>query len=324
MVPLQDIDLSTTNGKRMRIMLRRQNNGFFVSLQELITDGAYAGLSSLLNAIATANAEGRSKAVDYLENVLDFRTDIDIVRATTLLYVIGEIGDILMRSRSIEGNVIAIPGSWQLIWVMQMALARIPDDDRDEILISAFQTGQSLGFLCHTVSSLISAKQNPVSHGPSAVLSNIKNESIQSLKQLALCRITERANKGQLLETPELRSVLRNWHDWGGGDEPRQWAERAINDGPTVMRFLAIHLTESSATPVGDRVGRIRHTLHLKSVAEYVDLEKISQILQTYQGETSLTDEGHLIMKTFKRQLQTLNDGKDPDSPFYFEADSES
>ena len=46
MVPLQDIDISTKNKKRMRVMLRSQNNGFFVSLQELITDGSYAGLYS--------------------------------------------------------------------------------------------------------------------------------------------------------------------------------------------------------------------------------------------------------------------------------------
>jgi hypothetical protein len=46
MVPLQDIDTSTKNNKHMRVMLRSQNNGFFVSLQELITDGSYAGLYS--------------------------------------------------------------------------------------------------------------------------------------------------------------------------------------------------------------------------------------------------------------------------------------
>ena len=46
MVPLQDIDVSTKNGKKMRIMLRSQSNGFFVSLQELITDDSFAGLYS--------------------------------------------------------------------------------------------------------------------------------------------------------------------------------------------------------------------------------------------------------------------------------------
>jgi hypothetical protein len=46
MAPLQDIDASTKNGKKMRVMLRSQNGGFFVSLQELITDGSFAGLYS--------------------------------------------------------------------------------------------------------------------------------------------------------------------------------------------------------------------------------------------------------------------------------------
>lgn len=46
MVPLQDIDVVTKGNKRMRIMLRSQNGGFFISLQEVITDGSYAGLYS--------------------------------------------------------------------------------------------------------------------------------------------------------------------------------------------------------------------------------------------------------------------------------------
>jgi hypothetical protein len=46
MPPLQDIDFSTKNKKRMRVMLRSQSGGFFVSLQELITDGSFVGLYS--------------------------------------------------------------------------------------------------------------------------------------------------------------------------------------------------------------------------------------------------------------------------------------
>jgi hypothetical protein len=44
MATLQDIDISTNNKKKMRIILRNQDSGFFVSLQELITDGFDKGL----------------------------------------------------------------------------------------------------------------------------------------------------------------------------------------------------------------------------------------------------------------------------------------
>lgn len=46
MSPLQDIEISTDNGKKMRVTLRTHGGGFFVSLQELITDGSFAGLYS--------------------------------------------------------------------------------------------------------------------------------------------------------------------------------------------------------------------------------------------------------------------------------------
>ncbi|MDX7844628.1 hypothetical protein [Aeromonas caviae] len=46
MSPLQDIDFKSNNNKKMRIMLRQEQNGFFVHLQELITDGTYAGMYS--------------------------------------------------------------------------------------------------------------------------------------------------------------------------------------------------------------------------------------------------------------------------------------
>ncbi|EGQ7703441.1 hypothetical protein [Vibrio cholerae] len=46
MSPLQDIDFKTNNNKRLRVMLRQEQSGYFVHLQELITDGAYAGMYS--------------------------------------------------------------------------------------------------------------------------------------------------------------------------------------------------------------------------------------------------------------------------------------
>lgn len=46
MSPLQDIDFKTNNNKKMRVMLRQEQNGYFVHLQELITDGTYAGMYS--------------------------------------------------------------------------------------------------------------------------------------------------------------------------------------------------------------------------------------------------------------------------------------
>lgn len=46
MSPLQDIDFKSNNNKKMRVMLRQEQNGFFVHLQELIIDGAYAGMYS--------------------------------------------------------------------------------------------------------------------------------------------------------------------------------------------------------------------------------------------------------------------------------------
>ncbi|WP_193162330.1 hypothetical protein [Microbulbifer hainanensis] len=46
MSPLQDIDFKTNNSKKLRVMLRKEPNGYFVHLQELITDGTYGGMYS--------------------------------------------------------------------------------------------------------------------------------------------------------------------------------------------------------------------------------------------------------------------------------------
>lgn len=46
MTPLQDIDFKTKRNRRMRVLLREESHGYFVHLQELITDGTFAGLYS--------------------------------------------------------------------------------------------------------------------------------------------------------------------------------------------------------------------------------------------------------------------------------------
>lgn len=271
---------------------------------------------TLLDAIKEKRADGSSKAKEYLAHLLDFDEEIDPHRAANLLKAICQIGDRLLLRSDETGGFFTVPNTWRLSWVMQHALARIPAVERDAQLVSAFKEGWALTFLCSAIISILSTHEKPVEYGPAAVLTKIKPETVEELKQLGLARIKEVAETNQLIETPELPAVLIRWRDWGTPEEPRKWAENFTSDKIALVRLLAKFLSQTRSTTLGDAVGRIDHTLNFKLLADFIDLERAAILIGEFGKEDQLDDERRLVVTTFNAQYPVFKQGKNPDSPF--------
>lgn len=271
---------------------------------------------TILAAIEDKRADGSSKAKDYLANLLDFEDEIDSTRAANLLRVIGQIADQLILRSDETGGFFSIRSSWRILWVMQHALARIPVEERDAILISAFKEGRALTFLCAAILAIQSTHEKPVEYGPAAVLTKIKPEAVEELKQIALARIKEATAANRLIDVPELPSVLIRWRDWGDPSEPQEWADGLISDKNSLIRLLVAFLSESRSTVMGDPVGRIKHSLNLKLLAEFIDLEKAAALLGQPGEEEQTDEESRLAIRTFSQQYLLFKEGSDPDNPF--------
>ena len=271
---------------------------------------------TLLDAINVKRADGASMAKEYLDRVLDCEEEIDPGRASNLLITLNQIGDNLIIQGDEAGGLFAVPCTWRLLWVMQHALARIPEGERDALLISAFKDGQSVTFLTMAISAIEDAHKTPKDHGPSAVLTTIKKETVVDLKLLAVERINAFAQNGSLIDTPNLLSVLFRWKDWGTPDDPRRWVAGFVFDKEKLARLLSTFLSETKIQTFGDAVGRIRHTLNLKNLGDFLDLDKAAELFDQYRADEPSDERLRLTWATFNRQYSIYTAGKDPDSPF--------
>ncbi|WP_035061434.1 KAP family P-loop NTPase fold protein [Andreprevotia chitinilytica] len=268
---------------------------------------------TLLDAIEIKRTDGSSKARDYLDQLRDYDDEIDAVGATNLLNVLGHIGDKLIVScEETTDSIFSTHKTWWILWAMLRILARIPAETRNAQLIGSFKNGKALTYLYLTIQSIEASHEKPVDHGSSAALNQIQVETVIALKNIALDRINLYAQTDQLQGIPELPLVLNFWSDWGPTGAARQWAESFVSDISNLLFFISMFLSRTHSVTMGDHVGRIEHTLHLKQMSNFIDLEKAAALLSGIKKQTELEPDHQLVINVFNEQLPLFKEGKDP------------
>jgi predicted KAP-like P-loop ATPase len=271
--------------------------------------------ATLLDAVRAKRSDGSSEARDYLEYFRDYANEIDPSRAINMLRVLAKIGDRLIVKGDEPHVGVSLPVSVRLGWVMQYALTRIPEHQRDGELIASFRAGGAMTYLCEAISMIESCHQKPVTYGPAATLTALKPATIIELKAIAIAWIELAAVAGHLITAPEMVSLLIRWRDWRSIDAPRTWiAENILPDRKKLLCFLEHFLRSSTTTAIGDLVGRVSYSLGLKFLSDFIDLAEVDgRLAQVVKGER-LTDSQKLVIATFQRQYKIFTKGKDPDS----------
>ncbi len=278
------------------------------------------GLSNPEESIATLRSrlkETRPKgdvvAMEYLSQMTDFDEEIDSGRAKNLLKVISVIGDQIILNSSGNEGVTFVNTTWRICYVLQHALAKIQESERNETLVSQFNDCASPAYLCSLISWIQSAHKKRPSHGPAVVLLSIAPDTIEVLKQVALAKIQLLARDNSLLEVPELLSVLYRWRDWDASGEHVRWAKERIEDPRFLTPFLTAFLHTVRTSSWGDAVWQNHQRLHFKDLATFVDLDKVAELLSAITNEELLPEKERLAVDIFKRHYPLFKDGKEID-----------
>ena len=268
---------------------------------------------TLLEAVRTKRSDRSSMAKEYLEHLVDYDKEIDPERATNLLNVLGRIGDDLIVRADETGGLFSLPPVLRLNWAMTHALERLPEEYRDPRLIASFEDGLSITYLCHAILTIEDAREKGIAHGSAAALADVDADTVATLKDIALRRIQRLASDGRLLDVPELLCVLIRWREWGGEAAVREWAQGISADPMNLLKFMGAFLSQSKSHRVGDVVGSIRHTVQLKWMAEFIELQKAAEQIDKLEQGKGIDPEFTLVVETFRRQYEVFRQGMDPD-----------
>ena len=286
-------------------------------ISELINkvDDGESAEKILLNAVNIKRPDGSSKAKEYLEQVLDYDKEITPPKATAFVNVLGKIGDQLIIDADEIGGFLAIRSTWRLLWVLLHALDRIDEAKRTETIVDAFRAGSSITLLCCVIAEIEKCREKQVEHGNSAIFAKMPLGVVSTLKEIGTQRIRQFAADLSLLKTPELPSVLLRWKDWLGVEESSKWVKGCLDNFDHLFSLLYAFIGRTKSQSMGDAVGKIRFTLNLKLLSEFIDLNLINEALTLSVEGRNLTDEQKLVITTFTREYGLIKQGTDPNSP---------
>lgn len=211
-----------------------------------------------------------------LERVLDYVEDLQIPQIETLLDVMFDLGDELHVSLPVIGFSPIVPTV-----VYQCIKCRTTEEERFNLLLPFVPRAKALGTLICLVDSVLPA---PPTQQP-GLLSN--QDWCDKLRTLAVTRIRQGANSGDLWVVPELPVVLYRWRQWTTEEEVRAKVREY-----TSAEDNFVHLVQQLVSTVWSNAGRGRSmraypVLMKEVVADFFDLDRVLERLKQIRSGSS-------------------------------------
>jgi predicted KAP-like P-loop ATPase len=197
----------------------------------------------------------------FLERMQDFTDDFALDDTEHIVGALIDIGDDLPPGRT---GIFDLGSDIQVVRVI-VRLVRRHDNliDRAEILKRAIETGVGLYAAVKVVSMLTpdEKEREPV----------ITESSFEELKDIAVRRIVDAAERDYLRDTSNLGYILFRWGQWTSMDRPKEYVSELVSDDEGLLKFLTGLLGESYSLGFGDYVSKRTWKISREAVAAFID-----------------------------------------------------
>lgn len=242
---------------------------------EMSESGFVAFLASTSNAEELASAIADIEANGLLPSLaarLDESVDrLPAENAAILLPAMFEIGQQLVGRRALD----PFNSPWVSAWrATSWFLKRIPEGARDPLAIEALrQTGAlSMGAILIHLNDPADCKDGDrADFDPALDLATVETMKAEWLKLIR----ARAAEPGQLIDDPDLISLLYRWRDYSGTlDEPHAWVELAVQTDEGFVTLVSKMMSRGTSQGWGDRVSTPHYTFHRSTIEDFLGLEE--------------------------------------------------
>ena len=142
----------------------------------------------------------------------------------------------------------------------------------------------------------------------------ISNDARNQLQQVCIANIRLKLKAEEIPNN--LASVLYNWREWSGPDEPKQYCESIVKTPLGLLAFLRAFTVKSTSQGIGDFVARPRWYIRSKDIELFVSFELIESEFSKLASDINLIDEDRRAVSAFKEAAERRRAGKPDNSPF--------
>jgi KAP family P-loop domain len=180
--------------------------------------------------------------------------------------------------------------------VLRLVKQRLNASAARALLIDAFTTGRALGFLVNVL------RHETFAHGlygdqrrPERewLLTETEFDEVAKVVRNRLDRVAP----GDLLETPELLSLLFGWKQIGGGEQARAKVSAIVENDSQFLRFLSVCRGWTSKTS-RRRGNEVLRPLRRHELANFLDIDEALKRLKRISDDAGASEDDQVLAKS--------------------------
>lgn len=264
-------------------------------------------VETLKAAKRVARSDGRSKAGDYVDRLIQLeRDDITAEQAERLIEAVFALDEDLLTATDERGGTMRIPNSWRVLSLLNHLLERIPKGKRVGLLLRCIQEGQSYSTMVNVVEYLGVAIADPSNRKD--WMDGIDDATVLELKAAVVSRL-DAADLHRLLTSDDAEQILLNWSSWTDPAPLRARLALAIEDDALLVVLLPKFLRTGTVQAWGDRVARTTYHIDPKNLERYFDLESLLTRIQALMPTLQADSIAKIAVETFTRGMERMRAG---------------
>lgn len=254
--------------------------------------------------VAEFNVFSERGLLDVLLNRFEaYKEQIDLKYAVPFITALFDIGEKLTDDASgFFGMGSDVHASRIIFWYLKK------EEDvgkRVKILKEALQATDGVYLPVRLISTEDSRQERK--RDPSAYL--VTEDSIEELKGICIRKIKQASESEKLNNHPKMVSILYRWRDWTPPEEPARWVEKLIETREGVIAFLTAFLQRSKVQGMGDYTYRIRYSISLKNIEDFVPVDVLKQKAEQVVID-DLSKEQQKAFRVFQKALKRKEAGE--------------
>lgn len=276
--------------------------------------------SKFVQAVSKIGKNGKSEVPLLLDELMAHSAKIDVVVFPNLISSIFEIADDIYRDNDKEKGFLEICNTHLRIhWLIrELTFKRCSLEERSKIFMDACREAQ-VGWLVDFTSSAVNdyfPRDEGAPEVPEKCL--IIKDVVEELKGMALRRINQIAQEGNLIDHFGLLGILFRWREFAD-DESRsvkEWTSQVLGDDISVAKLAKSLTGMNISTGLGfigppDRVSRRTPSAQVNGLDTIMDVDEFKRRLKEVAKSGALDDEQRENVRIFSESWERQESGKD-------------
>lgn len=267
----------------------------------------------LITATRVTRQAGHTKAHEYIRRLRDVQ-EIPAAFSRAFIRVTLRAGDRFYSPADAVGAFRVSTGI-EVAWLIRHLLETIAPDEREALMIASVAQSQALSTLVEVVQFIDRHVRQGTNDGSPSLFTTFSVATADRLKADTLEKIVRAATEGQLLETPDLVSVLVEWRRWGDTADIRRWLETVVSSDALLPRLLVHFVQRGMSTIVGDRVGRVTTSMNPGILTPEMNLDAVEARAQDVSQRQDLSPSEREAVLLFLDGMVRRRQGRGPHDP---------